>query len=231
MKKMMKQNLSCLFLLSVASMCASADEQSASSKDVILRNPATVLNNMIRTGLGNSSEEARESDMGKIYVAIDSSRYGINSLWQEPVVVAQAQEYNGLIVAKKTIQRLTAVVTTLVEHDAPQATRIAALGALGLSYSLAQEKLTKSAIPGIIFPVVGTVEKTLKSNMDLVLEEQEQPLYKAAQLSMALNMNMQYELDPTTFDAMFMQELSSDKAKPANSAAHAAVGSSVCRLL
>lgn len=206
----MKQNFGFMLLLSAASLyAASADEQSTAVA-VIAQNPATVLNNMIDTGLGRSSEEARASDMGLIYVAIDNSPDKINSLGQDPAVVTQAQAYNACIVTNPTVQRLTAAVTKLVKHDASQLKRAAALGALGVKYSLVQAKMTKDVIPDIIFPIIGTVKNTIKSNMYLELDEQQQLHFKAAQLSMALNMNLQYALDPTTFDAMFAEELKSD---------------------
>lgn len=206
----MKQNFGFMLLLSVASMYAASTGEQSATVTAIAENPAAVLNNMIGIGVSRSSAEALASDMGKVYVGINSSPSKINSLWDDPAVVEQAERYNGLIVATKTMQRLTAVVSTLVKDNASQLKRAEALGALGVKYSLKQEKITKEVIRGITFPLIGTVENTLKSNMRLVLSAKEQLSFKAAQLSMALNMNTQYALDSSTFDAMWHEYLPTD---------------------
>ncbi len=212
----MKKSLNCMLLLSMGCAYAAADKQSG-PVTIIAQKPAAALNTMIHTGLGRLPEDARKSDMGLIYVAIDESPYGINSLWEDPAVVAQAQEYNGFITANPVVQQLTAAVTTLVQNNASPLKCAAALGALGIKYSLMQAKITKKAIPGIVFPIVGTVDNTIESNVHLQLMPEQQMLYKAAQLSMALNVATQYGLVPTVADDVWHQEQAVPSASTSSS--------------
>jgi hypothetical protein len=205
----MMHKLSYTLLLSVGCIYAADTDHMAgtvaspSAGFGIAEVPAQVVNTMISRGVADTPESALDSSLGQIYEMINNAPLGINSvlLWGDFSVSGKAEEYKTSIMAGRKIQRLAAKVTALVQSNAPVEERAVVLGAFGLVYSLAQEKITEAAIPGIQFPVIGTVSNMIQSNTQLKLNAEQRDLYKAGQLSMAMNMNMQAELDITAFNA------------------------------
>ena len=196
---------------------AATEEQSSQSwwdsmQIVIAQKPATVANAMISQGVSNTSQEALDSPVGKLYAALNDNPKGINSLGEERIVVFQTKKYNDEIQAHETLKELAAFAKSLKAENAPEAERIMALTLFGAEYGTLLKELVKKDIPDLtlFFELKSTIEK----NTEVTLGDGQTICLKAAQLAMGgLNLQEQWEIDPTTFELMFKRYLTDTSGK------------------
>lgn len=194
--------------------------QAAASTDgipgiiVISSTPAGVCNSMIRQGIeaiAQSDSAALESPIGKTYVAIAQASDGINSLGRQPEVTASALAYRKKIYEDAWLQSIAEEVKKLVAERKSEFERAIALGAFGCAYAMLQKKMVEDKIPGL--KLRPTLQGTIEKNKAVTLSYMQNRLFDAAQFSMALNLQDQYDLDPETFAKLFSQYVPKSEAK------------------
>lgn len=198
----MKQNIGYMLLLSTASLyAASADDQPA----VIANTPAKIMHRLIHTGVANTLPAHRATSMGKIYVAIDSSPGGINSLAADAAVADGAHTCYTDIIAHAQLQTLTAALSRFKSRRLSDRMQELMLREWGAEYARLLKERAQTAIAGLT--VHDTVSGTIVSNSQLVLSDADVVAFKRVQLAMALGMNRQFQLDEQAFESMCKQYL------------------------
>lgn len=185
----------------------------AAQSDIIQQVPATVCDVLIHTGIVNVSKQnkaALASPVGRRYVFIDESPKGINCFSTKRPVIEQTNIYTKEIHANKTLETLASIATTLAESGAPEAERVIGLLAFGSKYGRLLKKLTEKDIPGL--KLRPTLEATIEKNTTVTLDDKQEICLEAAQLAMGLNLQEQYDIDPTTFSVMFKRYLTSSSS-------------------
>lgn len=176
----------------------------ASSEGIKIESiPAGVINNMIDQGVAivkASQPEALSSSIGAIY-ARTKEMGGINALGVSPSVDRQTKIYVGKIQEDHYLCELKAIASRLATEDKPEFERAIALAAFGFTYSTLQKALVEADITNLkLFP---TVQGTIEKNTEVTLDENQRECFGAAQLSIGLNLQTQYTIDPKTFATMF----------------------------
>ena len=189
------------------SMLVTGLVQAAASQDIIIaRKPATVANSMIDEGVAKTSPGALMSPIGQLYEALNNNPAGINSLGQDPLVVAKTNSYNSSIQTNETLQKLSIGIVELVEAKKPTVERAIALALFGAKYGRLLKKLVGADIPGL--KLRPTIKGTIEKNTEVILSADQTVSFKAAQLALGgLNLQDQWKMDPTTFSTMFARYL------------------------
>ena len=194
-----------LYLAALTAGIVQAAAEDTPRTIVIASTPAGVCNNMISEGIAKTAPVALRFPVGQVYVAINNSPEGINSLGQNPAIVHQTNIYNNAVQANKTLQELTAVAVQLVETEGPEAERIVALTLFGAKYGRILKKLVQADIPGL--KLRPTLPATIEKN-PILLGPAHTVCLQAAQLALGgLNLQEQWRIDPKTFAIMFKRYL------------------------
>lgn len=165
--------------------------------------PSIVINNMVRQSLTDilqTRPEGLASSIGSAFLTMHAVG-GVDTLCYVPPILKQAQHYVATIVSDDYLIDLCIAAKKLKEEDRPEFERVIAWTRFDTAYRMLQKKLVETDIPG--FTLLTAPRETIECNKEIVLDENGLIYFSAAQLSMGLAMQEQFNIDPIAFYLAF----------------------------